>query len=137
MRYMKAQVQVPYFDEAGAKQWIVINIGSPIDRRRLLRGVRKFVRDNFKKRVSNDWVKMHCIITFPIEQLQGKSAEFLIMDEVVVESKEEQRKRMDDIYMMLVKDAENADQDGTDTEAQESDPIQAGESVQSVPKDSQ
>lgn len=136
MRYMKAQVQVPYFDEAGAKQWIVINIGSPIDRRRLLRGVRKFVRDNFKKRVSNDWVKMHCIITFPTEQLKGYTPDIMIVDEIVIESKEEQRKRMDDIYMMLVKDAEDADQDGTDTEAQESNTTQAGQSVQSVPKDS-
>ena len=118
MRYAKANIQVPYFDAAGAKQWVVINVGSSIDRRRLLRGVRKFVQENFNKRVSNAWVKMHCIITVPTIQLKNTVS-------VVVESKDEQRKRMDDIYMMFAKD-EDENQDGTYPEAEESDPNQAG-----------
>lgn len=130
MKYMKAQVQVPYFDDTGAKQWLAININSPIDHRRLLRGVRKFVKDNFNKRVSNDWVKMHCIITYPVVKQRGIFAggQAIVMDEVVHESKEQQRKRMDDIYMMFVKD-EDENQDGAYPEVEDADPQEAGKSL--------
>ena len=118
MKYLKANIQVPYFDAQGAKQWVVINVGSSIDHRRLLRGVRRFVQDNFNKRVSNDWVKMHCIITVPTIQLKNTV-------NIVTESKDEQRKRMDDIYMMFAKD-EDENQDGTYPEVEDTDTIEAG-----------
>lgn len=72
------RVLIPYLD-GGKKEFMSISTGS-IDRRRLLRGVRIYIRDSFNVKVSNDWIKLNCPITYlyaddmhvPINETHGE-----------------------------------------------------------------
>lgn len=103
MKYNACHILIPYFDSDGMKQWVKIYVASVIDRRKVYRGVRKYVKDNFKKKVSNDWVKAHCII-------EGDT--YINPLRQSTEARAKLRSEMDTLYLQLWEAEQNADKDG-------------------------
>lgn len=123
MRYNGCHIMIPYFDADGMKQWVKIHVASVIDRRKVWRGVRKYVKDNFKKKVSNDWVKAHCIIA---------GEEYTNPKRQCAEARAELRTRMDELYLQLWEAEQNADQNRAYSSTKVEDTGSSGDAVRPV-----
>ena len=62
--YGKTAILIPYIKDDDTPDWIRIQLVAPegIDRRKLLRSTRIFLKQNFGKKVSNDFVRRCCMI---------------------------------------------------------------------------
>lgn len=57
MRYYGVtKVIIPWFDTEGMRQWSILTYNGGVDRRRILREMRKFAKRNFKKVVPKNWL---------------------------------------------------------------------------------
>lgn len=62
--YGKTAILIPHMSEDDKADWMRITIDAPdgIDRRRVWRGIRKFLQNTFGVTVSNDFVRRCCMI---------------------------------------------------------------------------
>lgn len=117
MKFHGVTVLIPFFDTTGMKHWVNISTNDTIDRRRIWRGVRKYVQDAFKTTVNNDWVKAHCRIIPMIRA--GKPKEY----------QDFTQKYMDDLYMRIQQDETQEIERLAHTEGTEDSAQAAGEQV--------
>ncbi len=59
--YMNPWILIPWFDSEGSKQWLTMKFSGWVERRKLRRCVRKFIKNTFNKRVSKMY--LNSIIT--------------------------------------------------------------------------
>lgn len=93
----KTAIIIPYMGDDDTPQYLRVQIDTPegIDRRKLLRGVRKYLKTTFGVNASNDFVRRCCQIINQ-HDMQAKSVEYSreqkneIMDRLVLAIQEEE-----------------------------------------------
>lgn len=97
--YGKTAILIPHIGEQDTPDWLRIQLEAPngIDRRKVLRAVRKFLKANFDVKVSNDFVHRCCSIINQHDiqrpqEFQSSEDKREFMDRLVLNIQEEEDK---------------------------------------------
>lgn len=94
--YGKTAILIPHISDNDTPDWMRIQLDVPcgIDRRKLLRATRKFLKATFGVKVSNDFVHRCCMIVNQHDAPSGRQwqpyEKRQLMDELVVAIQEEE-----------------------------------------------
>lgn len=101
--YGRTSIVIPHTGSDGGRAYLRLTIDAGdegIDRAKVYKGTRTYIRDHFNKKVTTHWVRTHCIITNEREVQETQEAPDL-------ESREEKR-RKNDLRYLQIQEAEDA-----------------------------
>lgn len=112
------KVFIPWKDTDGMKQWSVLTFKGDANAERLFREVRKFIKHNFRNRVTNEWIMSRCRIWNSEENPAAKPV-----------TKRPTNKQVEEFIQRI----QDADEDGADTVSENGNAQEAKEPLPPVP----
>jgi len=122
--YGRVAILIPYVSDKDTPEWFRINIEARegIDRRKVLRGTRRFIQDNFGVKVSNDFIKKRIQIIFEPADAPSR-----------FKTVEEKTQFMDKLVLAIQEEEDKyAAQNGGYSESEAEVPCEAGVEVPSL-----